>query len=150
MPTNFHHHLQLWIHSMPVTPGFRPLPPCFGGTTHHGFHPQKTQVSSTVGLPVTLLGSHCLPLPFMAWTCWIHTLHSWFTSLLFQEGENRHQFQPNLESHQPPIPLSLLQGLGSDRIPSTTPGAEPPSDAKDSGSARPHSTHLETSSSNRP
>ena len=37
-----------------------------------------------------------------------------------------------------------------DRIPSTTPGAEPPRDAKDSGSARPHSMHLETSSSNRP
>ena len=36
-----------------------------------------------------------------------------------------------------------------DRIPSTTPGAEPPRDAKDSGSARPHSTHLETSSTNR-
>ena len=38
----------------------------------------------------------------------------------------------------------------SDRIPSTTPGAEPPRDAKDSGSARSHSTHLETSSSYRP
>ena len=37
-----------------------------------------------------------------------------------------------------------------DRIPSTTPGAEPPRDAKDSGSARSHSTHLETSSSDRP
>ena len=37
-----------------------------------------------------------------------------------------------------------------DRIPSNTPGAEPPRDAKDSGSARSHSTHLETSSSNRP
>ena len=37
-----------------------------------------------------------------------------------------------------------------DRIPSTTPGAEPPRDAKDSGSARSHSTHQETSSSNRP
>ena len=37
-----------------------------------------------------------------------------------------------------------------DRIPSTTPGAEPPRDAKDSGSARSHSTDLETSSSNRP
>ena len=37
-----------------------------------------------------------------------------------------------------------------DRNPSTTPGAEPPRDAKDSGSARSHSTHLETSSSNRP
>ena len=40
--------------------------------------------------------------------------------------------------------------VGIDRIPSTTPGAEPPRDAKDSGSARSHSTHLETSSSNRP
>ena len=37
-----------------------------------------------------------------------------------------------------------------DRIPSTTPGSEPPRDAKDSGSARSYSTHLETSSSNRP
>ena len=35
---------------------------------------------------------------------------------------------------------------GSDRIPSTTPGAELPRDARDSGSARSHSTHLETSS----
>ena len=40
--------------------------------------------------------------------------------------------------------------LQPDRIPSTTPGAEPPRDARDSGSARSHSTHLETSSSNRP
>ena len=39
--------------------------------------------------------------------------------------------------------------ISTDRIPSTTPGAEPPRDAKDSGSARPHSTHLETSSTNR-
>ena len=39
---------------------------------------------------------------------------------------------------------------GSDRIPSTSPGAEPPRDARDSGSARSHSTHLETSSSYRP
>ena len=37
-----------------------------------------------------------------------------------------------------------------DRIPSTTPGAEPPRDAKDSSSARSHTTHLQTSSSNRP
>ena len=37
-----------------------------------------------------------------------------------------------------------------DRIPSTTPGADPPRDAKDSGSARSHSTHLEASSSYRP
>ena len=26
--------------SMPVTPGSQPLPPCFQGTTHHGFHPK--------------------------------------------------------------------------------------------------------------
>ena len=38
----------------------------------------------------------------------------------------------------------------SDRIPSTTPGAEPPRDVQDSGSARSHSMHLETSSSERP
>ena len=37
-----------------------------------------------------------------------------------------------------------------DRIPSTTPGAEPPRDASDSDLARAHSMHLETSSSGRP
>ena len=46
--------------------------------------------------------------------------------------------------------LCLFESFFPDRIPSTTPGAEPPGDAKDSGSARPHSTHLETSSTNRP
>ena len=45
---------------------------------------------------------------------------------------------------------TATQLKGSDRIPSTTPGEEPPRDAKDSGSARSHSTHLETSSSYRP
>ena len=45
---------------------------------------------------------------------------------------------------------TATQLKGSDRIPSTTPGAEPPRDTKDSGSARSHSTHLETSSSDRP
>ena len=42
----------------------------------------------------------------------------------------------------------LMDELGgrtlSDRIPSTNPGAEPPGDARDSGSARSHSTHLES------
>ena len=38
---------------------------------------------------------------------------------------------------------TATQLKGSDRIPSTTPGAEPPRDAKDSGSARSHPTHLE-------
>ena len=41
---------------------------------------------------------------------------------------------------------TATQLKGSDRIPSSTPGAEPPRDARDSGSARSHSTHLETSS----
>ena len=45
---------------------------------------------------------------------------------------------------------TATQLKGSDRIPSTTQGAEPPIDARDSGSARSHSTHLETSSSDRP
>ena len=42
------------------------------------------------------------------------------------------------------------QLTGSYRIPSTTPGAEQPRDARDSGSAGSHSTHQETSSSDRP
>ena len=45
---------------------------------------------------------------------------------------------------------STMGGKDFDRIPSTTPGAEPPRDDRDSGSARSHSTHLETSSSDRP
>ena len=45
---------------------------------------------------------------------------------------------------------TATQLKGSDRIPSTNPGAEPPRDVRDSGSARLHSMHLETSSSVRP
>ena len=45
---------------------------------------------------------------------------------------------------------TATQLKGSVRIPSTNPGAEPPRDARDSGSARSHSTHLETGSSDRP
>ena len=56
---------------------------------------------------------------------------------------------PNPES-QIGCPTIVWYSLICDRIPSTTPGAEPPRDAKDSGSARSHSTHLETSSSDRP
>ena len=48
------------------------------------------------------------------------------------------------------VAQSLFSDELHDRIPSTTPGAEPPRDARDSGSARSHSTHLETSSSDRP
>ena len=54
------------------------------------------------------------------------------------------------KSSTPNHRLAPHEGEASDRIPSTTPGAEPPRDAKDPGSARSHSTHLETSSSNRP
>ena len=46
--------------------------------------------------------------------------------------------------------LYAHKAMKADRIPSTTPGADPPRDARDSGSARSHSTHLETSSSDRP
>ena len=47
--------------------------------------------------------------------------------------------------------LGVEDFLGlTDRIPSTNLGAEPPRDARDSGSARSHSTHLETSSSDQP
>ena len=49
-----------------------------------------------------------------------------------------------------PSSIHPLYFKPSDRIPSTTPGAEPPRGAKDSGSARSHSTHLETSSQKRP
>ena len=56
-------------------------------------------------------------------------------------GEPPTTLQPTTESP------SVLTG---DRIPSTTPGAEPPRGTKDSGSARSHSTHLETSSQKRP
>ena len=45
---------------------------------------------------------------------------------------------------------TATQLKGSDRIPSTNPGAEPPRDARDSGSARLHSMHLETSSLDQP
>ena len=44
----------------------------------------------------------------------------------------------------------VLSVLILDRIQSTTPGAEPPRDARDSGLAKPHSTHQETSSSDQP
>ena len=55
---------------------------------------------------------------------------------------------PTDESHA----ISCDDNMGTlvDRVPSTTPGAEPPRDAKDSGSARSHSMHLETSSSDGP
>ena len=61
-------------------------------------------------------------------------------------GESLPQVKSPLDKNDHPE----LDNSELDRIPSTTPGEEPPRDAKDSGSARSHSTHLETSSSNRP
>ena len=61
----------------------------------------------------------------------------WTTHILF------------LESTVASTPGYTPETLFNDRIPSTTPGAEPPRDVRDSGSARSHSTHLETSSSDR-
>ena len=58
-------------------------------------------------------------------------------------------YHPQLH-HLQKTPFGILWLKGSDRIPSATPGAEPPRDVRDSGSARSHSTHLETSSSERP
>ena len=69
---------------------------------------------------------------FYSWEyCWSHFRHE-------QNYQVNQRYQSRFDATNP------------DRIPSTTPGAEPPGDAKDSGSARPHSTHLETSSTNRP
>ena len=69
-------------------------------------------------------------------------------------GEPHHRDMKTLNSSFCDLP-SLPPGepithAHIDRIPSTTPGAEPPRDARDSGAARSHSTHLETSSSDRP
>ena len=64
--------------------------------------------------------------------------------------------QPNLPSAISPIHAwrpckhPTTHHIKFDRIPSNTPDAEPPRDARDSGSARSHSTHLETSSPDRP
>ena len=44
----------------------------------------------------------------MAWTCWMQSLHSWFT-WLFQEGENRHPSQPNLIPINLPFFVTLLR-----------------------------------------
>ena len=51
MPTKFHHCLQAWIHSMPVTLGVQTASPCFGGTTHCCFHPKypSTFIRITIG-----------------------------------------------------------------------------------------------------
>ena len=55
-------------------------------------------------------------------------------------GKRRNVYATNMDETY----VDLLTACIDDRIPSTTPGAEPPRDARDSGSARSHSTHLET------
>ena len=74
-----------------------------------------------------------------------HDLHDDFLATLTRE--NYLKFRLLYTQSLPTLPPSHHE---PDRIPSTTPGAEPPRDAKDSGSARSHSMHLETSSSYRP
>ena len=59
---------------------------------------------------------------------------------------NLHQSSPQEPDWNAICPLLAW----TDRISSTTPCAEPPRDARDSGSARSHSMHLETSSSDQP
>ena len=86
---------------------------------------------------------------------WKSLLHQLIENEYFdQEAESQHRRSTRIQEG---IGHGLMSVppyeniLGSrDRIPSTTPGAEPPRDARDSGSARSHSTHLETSSSDRP
>ena len=70
-----------------------------------------------------------------------HTLYQF-------KPEQRNSIPRLLCRHGSPALLSHVWVV--DRIPSNTPGAEPPRDARDSGSARSHSTHLETSLSDRP
>ena len=72
----------------------------------------------------------------------------WLTSLAIQVNKLKKLHHVLDEEYQ--ITHILASLPRDDRIPSTTPGAEPPRDARDSGSARSHSKHLETSSSNRP
>ena len=72
----------------------------------------------------------------------------WLITVPIDDGTTR-----NLLTHYVQVSLDNTRAHAItyvDRIPSTTPGAEPPRDARDSGSARSHSTHLETSSSDRP
>ena len=69
----------------------------------------------------------------------VHTLSSRHPFSIRPGNPSRPFFRPQSQNSGP-----------TDRIPSTNPGAEPPRDARDSGSARSHSTHLETSSSDRP
>ena len=69
---------------------------------------------------------------------------------LFNEDPPKGYKTPLDKNDHPELDTSEILEGDIDRIPSTTPGAEPPRDAKDSGSARSHSTHLETSPSNRP
>ena len=65
-------------------------------------------------------------------------------------GEKIHESEVSISTETSQVLTVFNKAIHHDRIPSTTPGAEPPRDARDSGSARPHSTHLETSSSDQP
>ena len=88
--TKVHHHLNAWIHSPPVTPGSRPLPltlealHAMGSTQNtlkfHQIEHWMTCCSLWIPQPTPSFFN----LLFMAWTCWTHALHLWFTWLLFK------------------------------------------------------------------
>ena len=74
-----------------------------------------------------------------------------FLSMSMISVKNKSQEKISSDSSSRLIETNMMTSfhISNDRIPSTNPGAEPPRDARDSGSARSHSMHLETSSSDR-
>ena len=93
--------------------------------------------------------SHIVPLP-----CALHVANLLTKDICRLEGlrdivKGNHKIVNSFMKSHKWFHLSQ-EWANNDRTPSTTPGAEPPRDARDSGSARSHSTHLETSSSDRP
>ena len=65
-----------------------------------------------------------------------------FNSLCWINDKDNFQIQQWVDNNVVTVVTTMHE-----RIPSTTPGAEPPRDVRDSGSASSHSMHLETSSS---
>ena len=119
MPTKFHHCLQARIHSTLVSPGSRPLPLCFGVTTHCGSHPKYSLKFHQNHHWMTCHPPQ-LPQPppsfstFCSWLGLVGQISSLLVHLVVDlEGENRNPFQPNFEAHQPPIPLSAYQDQGT-------------------------------------
>ena len=82
--------------------------------------------------------------------CTLNAPGTWHHSTLAHWGSMYSKLQKCWEEHHGKVLMDSAFASNIDRIPSTTPGAEPPRGTKDSGSARSHSTHLETSSQKRP